>query len=101
MCPGFPDECTDSEHGTCVNGTCQCGDNWRGSDCSVVRCPGAEENCNGRGRCDSSVEPAECRCDARWTGPDCATRTVTHHAHNTQHTTHNTRHTTRNTTHES
>ncbi|ELR23752.1 EGFlike domain containing protein, partial [Acanthamoeba castellanii str. Neff] len=73
MCPGFPDECTDSEHGTCVNGTCQCGDNWRGSDCSVVRCPGAEENCNGRGRCDSSVEPAECRCDARWTGPDCAT----------------------------
>lgn len=43
------------------------------ADCSVVRCPGAKENCNGRGECDSSVEPAECRCQDNWTGPDCAT----------------------------
>lgn len=72
-CPGSPADCTDSEHGTCVNGTCQCADKWRGADCSVVRCPGAEENCNGRGTCDSSVEPAQCRCDKHWTGPDCGT----------------------------
>jgi hypothetical protein len=77
-CPGSPYDCTDSEHGTCVNGTCQCGDKWRGADCSVVRCPGVVENCNGRGTCNSSVEPAQCRCDKHWTGPDCGTRTQHH-----------------------
>jgi hypothetical protein len=76
VCPGYPDECTSSENGMCVNGTCQCTDKWRGNDCSVARCPGAEENCNGRGRCDSSADPAECRCDAHWTGADCSIRTL-------------------------
>lgn len=72
--PPCPNECTDSAHGTCINGTCVCEPEWRGSDCSVVRCPGERENCNGKGRCMSNVTPAQCLCNDGWDGDDCSIR---------------------------
>lgn len=74
-CAGSPFAC--SGNGLCVNGTCRCDDAWRGADCATVRCPGAEENCNGHGTCDDSVTPAKCRCTQHWKGDDCSTRTPT------------------------
>ena len=71
-------ECVDSEvdcsgHGTCVNGTCQCRDAFRGARCSVA-CPVNRfgEVCSGFS-CDTL---GHCDCDDGSNGPACEYRVV-------------------------
>ena len=37
-----------SNHGICVNGTCNCTDGYGGADCSQLMCP---NQCSGNGNC--------------------------------------------------
>ena len=47
-CPGAPDNNICGGHGSCVETTCDCIDNYYGPNCNLT-CP--EPNCNGNGDC--------------------------------------------------
>ena len=61
-----------SEHGSCVNGTCDCGfDGYRGDFCQTKGCPGYDVDCTGHGNCNSFT--SECLCNQGWEGIGCQT----------------------------
>ncbi|EDQ91506.1 uncharacterized protein MONBRDRAFT_2753, partial [Monosiga brevicollis MX1] len=67
--PSCTREC--SNHGTCVNGGCECDTAWWGERCGIRGCPGVGESCSGHGTCNP--EEQVCRCDPGWRGVDCNT----------------------------
>ena len=57
-------------HGTCKNGTCDCGfEGWRGRTCETKRCPGWGSDCTAHGSCISSL--GQCYCRPGWIGRGC------------------------------
>ena len=59
-----------SGHGTCRNGTCNCGfEGWRGINCDVKGCPGWGTDCSGHGDCIPST--GQCICRSGWGGLGC------------------------------
>uniref|UniRef100_A0A3B5L7H2 N-acetylglucosamine-1-phosphodiester alpha-N-acetylglucosaminidase n=1 Tax=Xiphophorus couchianus TaxID=32473 RepID=A0A3B5L7H2_9TELE len=55
-----------SEHGECVDGSCQCEEGWQGAACDTLVCqPPA---CGPHGFCTASG----CICDAGWRGTNCS-----------------------------
>ncbi|KAL6065740.1 FAD-dependent urate hydroxylase [Balamuthia mandrillaris] len=68
-----------SGHGQCINGTCQCDEDWRGLDCSIIDHQGeCANNCSSNGVCkpSSSSEGKNllpvCHCFEGWFGTDCS-----------------------------
>ena len=73
-----PTACTlNCVHGSCVVGTCQCDEGYKGGQCDVAACPGyspveAQDNeCNGVGDCTDGV----CVCQPNYSGPSCGNYT--------------------------
>ncbi|XP_053351168.1 N-acetylglucosamine-1-phosphodiester alpha-N-acetylglucosaminidase [Clarias gariepinus] len=59
-----PEDC--SQHGTCVNGQCECQPGWAAPTCANLTCqPSA---CGEHGLCTSDG----CVCDAGWRGVNCS-----------------------------
>merc|ERR1719460_3237772 len=62
-----------SQHGRCIDGTCECVPGWGYDDCSVVMC---EDNCSSthletRGVCVEDFPVHQCVCMGKWSGPTC------------------------------
>ena len=74
----FPDSCpsqrhdtTCSGHGLCVNGQCQCDQDFKGTACNVPACPqNCEPNGDRRGICNQNLK--RCDCFDGWTGESCS-----------------------------
>ena len=67
-------DCTD--HGQCIKSThtCICDPGWQGDGCHISDCPGAPEDCFGRGICNTNLSVPLCvSCIDGWMGPDCNT----------------------------
>ncbi|GAM25350.1 hypothetical protein SAMD00019534_085250 [Acytostelium subglobosum LB1] len=69
-----PNDCTSAKNGLCLkNGTCVCGTEWTGIDCSIsklVKCPSNSPDnlCSNKGSCSVSML---CQCGPGWNGPGC------------------------------
>ena len=70
-CPSQRHDLTCSGHGSCVNGACQCDEDFKGHACNVQACP---QNCEPEGRrqgtCNKNLK--RCDCFNGFTGEDCA-----------------------------
>ncbi|XP_078485366.1 N-acetylglucosamine-1-phosphodiester alpha-N-acetylglucosaminidase-like, partial [Ciona intestinalis] len=53
------------ENGECINGRCQCNENYVGSSCNVLSC--GKHNCSDHGHCTASG----CVCNAGWSSTAC------------------------------
>eukprot|EP01125_Pyxidicula_operculata_P007547 TRINITY_DN2561_c0_g1_i2.p1 TRINITY_DN2561_c0_g1~~TRINITY_DN2561_c0_g1_i2.p1 ORF type:complete len:431 (-),score=47.00 TRINITY_DN2561_c0_g1_i2:783-2075(-) len=69
---GCPNDCfSEFDHGNCTDSKCVCSPDYRGSDCSLVKCP--NHNCSGNGVCVTDAELGDyCLCDIKFTGPYCS-----------------------------
>ena len=69
--------CSGPDHGVCVCGTCQCKDDWTGSDCSCrksnIDCvdPKTGKVCNDRGNCVCGMCECVAKDDEQYTGQYC------------------------------
>ena len=69
--------CSGPDHGVCVCGTCQCKDDWTGSDCSCrksnIDCidPKTGKECNERGNCICGMCECVAKDDEQYTGQYC------------------------------
>ena len=56
-------------HGSCVSGTCECGDGYSGGMCEHLDNPCAPIQCGAHGRCNENTR--KCECNDRYTGSTC------------------------------
>jgi hypothetical protein len=59
---------------TCVNGKCQCADDWSGPNCMIPFCHNRTD-CSNHGDCEASSTSIKCQCDAGYKGGRCETAT--------------------------
>ena len=70
-CPSQRHDTTCSGHGLCVNGQCQCDQDFKGTACNVPACPqNCEPNGDRRGICNQNLK--RCDCFDGWTGESCS-----------------------------
>jgi len=52
-------------NGKCIDGICQCNENYSGEYCEITFC---ERNCSGHGKCNINKGISKCICDNGFTG---------------------------------
>ncbi len=70
-CPSQRHDLTCSGHGSCVKGSCQCDQDYKGEACNVPACPqNCEPHGERRGICNTELK--RCECLEGWAGEACS-----------------------------